>query len=278
MPADADWVLRGPFTDKALIRDALVYDLGREMGLPAPRYAFVELYLNTDAAPVAADDYKGVYMIVETIKNTKNRLDLKKLDEDDLTRPRSRAGTSSSSSGWPPRSRRCRAPGRRRPAGTSSRSGTPHRCSRNSGTGCAAHPAVPRRAALAGIRRPADRIPKYIDVDSFVDLMIVNELSREMDSYVRSVVLLQGPRQQDLRRAAVGLRPQLRRRRILQQQPDRRVAVPADPVAGRERLVHPADARPGLRRPGSGPVGRSCARACSSTARSGPGSARSPRR
>ena len=33
MPADSDWVLRGPFTDKALIREAFIYDLGREMGL-----------------------------------------------------------------------------------------------------------------------------------------------------------------------------------------------------------------------------------------------------
>ena len=71
MPEDSDWVLRGPYPDKALIREALVYDLGREMGLPAPRYRFVEFYLNTDAAPVGAEDYMGVYMIVETIKNTK---------------------------------------------------------------------------------------------------------------------------------------------------------------------------------------------------------------
>ena len=88
MPADSDWVLRGPFSDKSLIREALAYDLGREMGLVAPRYRFVELYLNTDSGPVAAADYQGVYMIVETIKNSKDRLDLKQLDEDDTTLPK----------------------------------------------------------------------------------------------------------------------------------------------------------------------------------------------
>ena len=92
MPADSDWVLRGPFPDKALIREALVYDLGREMGLPAPRYAFAEFYLNTDAAPVGASDYMGVYMFVETIKNSKDRLDLKQLDYDDVTLPKIQGG------------------------------------------------------------------------------------------------------------------------------------------------------------------------------------------
>src|SRR5690606_22254503 len=46
MPADDDWVLRGPYPDKALIRDAFVYSLGRDLGLAAPRFAFVELYVN----------------------------------------------------------------------------------------------------------------------------------------------------------------------------------------------------------------------------------------
>ena len=92
MPADADWVLRGPFSDKSLIREALVYDLGREMGMATPRYRFVELYLNVDAAPLAAADYQGVYMLVETIKNSKDRLDLKQLDEDDTTLPKITGG------------------------------------------------------------------------------------------------------------------------------------------------------------------------------------------
>ncbi len=87
MPADSDWVLRGPFTDKSLIREAFVHDLGRETGLRAPRYAFAELCLNTDAGPAGAGDYMGVYMIVETIKNSKDRLDLEQLDEDDRGQP-----------------------------------------------------------------------------------------------------------------------------------------------------------------------------------------------
>lgn len=90
MPADADWVLRGPFPDKALIRDPFVYGLGRDMGLLAPRWAFVELYRNGDASPLGEDDYMGVYVVVETLKNSKNRIDLKQLESDkpdDLVEP-----------------------------------------------------------------------------------------------------------------------------------------------------------------------------------------------
>ena len=87
MPAESDWALRGPFVDKALIRDAFFYGLGADMGMQAPRYAFVELYLNVEERPLSEDDYMGVYLVVETIKNAKNRLDLHQLREDDLTLP-----------------------------------------------------------------------------------------------------------------------------------------------------------------------------------------------
>ena len=38
--------LNSPYPDKALIRNAFVYSLGRDMGMPAPRFAFAEVYLN----------------------------------------------------------------------------------------------------------------------------------------------------------------------------------------------------------------------------------------
>jgi CotH protein/chitobiase/beta-hexosaminidase-like protein len=84
MPADSDWAFIGPYSDRTLIRNAFVYDLGREMGLPAPRYAFAEVYINQAARPVAREDYQGIYMVVETIKNNKDRLDLAQLEEGDV--------------------------------------------------------------------------------------------------------------------------------------------------------------------------------------------------
>ena len=190
MPADSDWVLRGPFSDKSLVREALVYDLGREMGRPAPRYRFVELYLNTDTSPVAANDYQGVYMLVETIKNSKDRLDLKQLDEDDTTLPKITGGYIVKFE-WL---------AAEEPTLT---------C-----TGAAAtcwnylevHDPSPlnqeQKAWLtqyfqqfhdmlhsSRVRDPQTGYRAAIDVPSWVDLVILNEFSREMDSYLRSTYL-----------------------------------------------------------------------------------------
>jgi hypothetical protein len=87
MPAESDWVLHGPFADKALIRNAFAYSLGRDMGLIAPRFAFVELFLVTDGRALDEGVYEGVYLLVESIKNSRNRLGLSQLDETDTTLP-----------------------------------------------------------------------------------------------------------------------------------------------------------------------------------------------
>jgi hypothetical protein len=79
MPAEADWVLHSPYPDKALIRNAFVYSLGPDVGLAAPRAVLAELYVNTSGQPLTSEAYQGVYLLVETIKNQKNRLDLRQL-------------------------------------------------------------------------------------------------------------------------------------------------------------------------------------------------------
>ena len=92
MPAEADWALVGPYTDKTLIRNAFVYSLGKDMGVSAMQYRFAEVYINQDDSPLEPDDYQGVYTIVQTIKNQKTRLDLKQLDEDDVAPSRLSGG------------------------------------------------------------------------------------------------------------------------------------------------------------------------------------------
>jgi hypothetical protein len=92
MPTDSDWVLHSPFPDKALIRNAFVYSLGREIGMAAPRGMFAEVYVNSAARPVQASDYMGVYLLVETIKNQKNRLNLQQLVPTDTTLPATAGG------------------------------------------------------------------------------------------------------------------------------------------------------------------------------------------
>ena len=77
LPEENDWVLYAPYSDKSLIRNALVYETARELGYYASRHVFVETVLN--------GDYQGVYVLFEKIKRDKNRVDISKLEEDDVS-------------------------------------------------------------------------------------------------------------------------------------------------------------------------------------------------
>ncbi len=76
-PSESDWVFLGPYNDKTLIRDALAYKLAREMGRYASRFKFFELVIN--------NEYKGVYLLLEKIKRDANRVNIKKLTPSDTT-------------------------------------------------------------------------------------------------------------------------------------------------------------------------------------------------
>lgn len=75
MPAENDWVLYAPYTDKTMMRDVITYDLGRRMGRYAPRTRFAELVLN--------GEYMGVYVLMERIKIDNNRVDIASLQPTD---------------------------------------------------------------------------------------------------------------------------------------------------------------------------------------------------
>lgn len=76
MPEENDWVLHGPYSDKSLMRNFLAYKLGRDMGRYVPRTAFCELMIN--------GDYQGVYLFVEKLKRDDNRLDISNLRKVDI--------------------------------------------------------------------------------------------------------------------------------------------------------------------------------------------------
>ncbi len=77
MPAENDWVLYAPWQDKTMIRNVLTYQLSNEMGRYASRSRHVELYLN--------DEYRGIYVLMEKIKRDGNRVDISKLNSDEIT-------------------------------------------------------------------------------------------------------------------------------------------------------------------------------------------------
>lgn len=76
MPKENDWILLAPFSDKTLMRDALTYLWAGKMMAWAPRTRYCELVLN--------GAYQGVYILTEKIKRDENRVAISHLNPEDI--------------------------------------------------------------------------------------------------------------------------------------------------------------------------------------------------
>ncbi len=77
LPEESDWILNAPYIDKSFMRNVLIFKLSRDIGRYAPRTRFVELVLN--------GSYQGIYVLIEKIKRDKARVDISKLTPDENT-------------------------------------------------------------------------------------------------------------------------------------------------------------------------------------------------
>ncbi|MGN0711596.1 MAG: CotH kinase family protein [Anaerovoracaceae bacterium] len=70
MGAHDEWVLNGPFLDKTLMRNYLCMNVAGEIMEYAPEVRYCELFVD--------GEYKGLYLIMETISRSESRLNLTK--------------------------------------------------------------------------------------------------------------------------------------------------------------------------------------------------------
>jgi hypothetical protein len=197
MGSDSDWALIPPYYDRALVRNPFVYELGRELGLQAPATRFAEVYLNFEARPLAETDYQGIYWISETIKNNKVRTNLKQLDETHTMLPEISGGyifkfdqaaaeePILECTGSDPISGGFGGPG----------GGMGGTCFVDLEVVDPEPLNLEQETWLTGYVQelhdtlhlePIGDYTQFIDVPSFVDYLIVNELTRNVDAYVRS--------------------------------------------------------------------------------------------
>jgi hypothetical protein len=202
MPSDSDWALIPPYYDRALVRNPFVYELGREMGLEAPNTRFAEVYLNYEARALGEADYQGIYWISETIKNAEVRTNLKQLRETDTTLPAISGGyifkfdqaaaeePQLECTGSDPISGGFGGPGGG--GGGNMGGGT---CFVDLEVVDPEPLNIEQETWLTGYVQafhdslhlePIGNYAEYIDVPSFVDYLILNELTRNVDAYVRS--------------------------------------------------------------------------------------------
>ena len=76
-PEKSDWVLFAPYNDKSLMRDVLTYKIVSSMGRYASRSKYCEVVLN--------GEYVGVYVLLEKVKRDVNRVNIKKLEPPDIS-------------------------------------------------------------------------------------------------------------------------------------------------------------------------------------------------
>ncbi len=73
LPKGSDWVLHGCGADRTCLRNVLAYALGRELGRYAPRTRFIELFVN--------GGYQGLYVLTERVRRDGSRVDLPRPSE-----------------------------------------------------------------------------------------------------------------------------------------------------------------------------------------------------
>lgn len=190
LPIEEDWILYAPYSDKSLIRNVLTFKLGADLGWYAPRTKLCELYIN--------EMYQGVYVLTEKIKRDKNRVDISTLNPDENTGDDLTGGYivkldkyegATQGLGWD----------------------SPH-APLNRGNNQVIHfqyhyPKEDDITSVQGnyiqnyvtafestlkgpyFRDRVDGYRKYINVESFIDFAIINELTRNVDGYRLSTFL-----------------------------------------------------------------------------------------
>jgi hypothetical protein len=187
-PIDNDWILYAPYTDKSMIRNVLTYHIGNQTGRWAPRTQLCELIVN--------DEYMGVYVLMERIKQSPGRVTIDPLEPADTLNNELTGGyiikidktTGGEPIIW-------------NSPFTSASPG-------NQTIGYQLHEPAPDETntiqkqyiedyvtewetALAGpsFTDPVTGYRNYIDVPSFIDFFLINEVSKNVDGYRISTYL-----------------------------------------------------------------------------------------
>lgn len=181
MPKESDWVIYSPYSDKSLIRNTLTYLLAGKLMSYAPRVKMCELILN--------GAYVGVVVFTERIKRDNNRVDISKLDPDENEGDDLTGGYilkfdkgDASEIGW----------------------ASPYKPIPNKPTITNFLYHYPKPEDISPQQKqyiknyitqfenalysssytdPVNGYRKYIDVPSFIDLILINEVTRNVDGY-----------------------------------------------------------------------------------------------
>ncbi len=182
-PEEEDWILYGPYSDKSLIRNVLIFELSNAIEMYGSRTDFYELIIN--------NEFLGTYILMEKIKRDKNRVNISKnIDEDisggyiiKIDKPPSEGGYNSSNSFNSEFDFR----------GTSDGASEikflytypkSNQITNDQKNYIQKYINDFEKALISeDFKDPEIGYKKYINIDSFIDFLILNEISKNVDAY-----------------------------------------------------------------------------------------------
>jgi hypothetical protein len=186
IPEESDWVLLSNYNDRSLLRNLLAYKLYSAMGEYSPRGVLCEVLVDST--------YKGIYLFGEKIKRDKNRVNIAKLQPEDNSGDQLTGGYILQQNYWDP--------------STSFQSNyspidhpgfdvhfvyeypKPKDITASQKEYIAAYVDSLETALYSPeFADPDLGYRKYLDVQSFINYFLINELSRNNDGFKKSVFL-----------------------------------------------------------------------------------------
>jgi hypothetical protein len=181
MPKESDWVLFASYNEKSFMHNVLTMRIAREMGMYATRTQYVELVIN--------NEYRGVYVFEEKVKRATGRVEIAKLKETDLGGDDITGGyifkadkdTGSKLGGW--RSKYLNFPEINNNF-TYFQYDSPNTITFEQKTYLKNYVDTAEESLQnANFRDKTNGYRKYFDTRSFIQMFIVNEVSKNVDGY-----------------------------------------------------------------------------------------------
>lgn len=189
LPSENDWLFKAEFLDHTLIKNAVTYEMARRMGGYAPRTRPCELILD--------GEYIGLYVLTEQVKRDANRVDIAKLASDDISGAELTGGyiiemniNNNAPGDWnsphqPINFASCQLPVEFKHVYPKRNEIMPQQRDYIR----AFVDSFETSLLLPDFANPDAGYRQFIDVQTFIDFLIVNEFSVNYDSYGRSTYL-----------------------------------------------------------------------------------------
>ncbi len=185
LPKENDWVFYAPYTDKSMLRNVMSFEMGRRMGHYASRSVFFEMVIN--------GEYKGVYTLMEKIKRDKNRVNIAEIEPGDISGDELTGGYiikvdkldldfQYNVDGWksypnPPYPNAMKIIFQYYYPEPEEIVSQQRACIRNYITN------AENTLTSTYFQNPDNGYQSYFDVPSFIDFMLLNEITKEVDKY-----------------------------------------------------------------------------------------------